>query len=202
MQFNWQLFKNTTNKIAIICNTMEEAIDLSYHLDAQGLRWASGRRYTEYLPKLVNDVDIGFSNTGHYLSSAFYKRNGYQLIQWSDFMRTTFTKADLKNFMLVELRNGQLMTVYADKGLLLANTRYGRLSSYSSDLQYICKPHNAVSPDKELDIVAVYDVPKEYSAFLNNDTLHRDLLWRQHEVTEMTLAEVCEALGKRIKIVE
>ena len=106
-------------------------------------------------------------------------------------MVDNFTKSDLKNGMIVELRNGnRYMVVGTD---LLGLNGYMGLCSYNKDLL----KYDSTSTDPDWDIVKVY-----------KNIYHLDLkkanciVWEREEVKEVTMAEVEEKFGCRVKIVK
>lgn len=100
-----------------------------------------------------------------------------------------FTKADLKNRMVVECRNGGRYMLVDDR--LLSNDGYNFLYSYDEDL--IIRNREV----KEYDIMKVY-------AKINNLDLEsaNDILWERLEVKEITMSEIEEKFGCKIKIVK
>lgn len=112
-----------------------------------------------------------------------------------------FTKSDLKTGMVVEYRNGKRRLVINDwegEGTILyGNTgeRFTHLANFNDDLTH---------PKKDaLDIVAVYlhDLSRCYCDVSVTD----DLIWERSAPApapvEMTVADVCDALGFTVKIV-
>jgi len=114
-------------------------------------------------------------------------------------------KSDLKTGMLIETRDGSL-------GLVMLNTETGDAivsdgsSGYWSPLYCYRKnlTFESSNPYKllhESDIVKVYGFRSNMmGAKISVDG--RNLLWEREEVCEMTHEEICEALGKEIKIIK
>lgn len=103
-----------------------------------------------------------------------------------------FTKADLQNRMVVELGDGEDYLVI--DGLLLSDSGFMRLSRYKNDLTI------SDSNAKKWDIVKVYDktnILPPFGAFVPPQ-----LLWERKEVKEVTMAEVEEKFGCKVKIVK
>ena len=101
-----------------------------------------------------------------------------------------FTKSDLKNRMVVEYRNGDRRMVV--DGILMGISGYGVLSRYNDVL--------INKNNKDNDIVKVYRIVNTMNAmrFVDED----DLIWERSEVKEVTLAEVEEKFGCKVKIVK
>lgn len=100
-----------------------------------------------------------------------------------------FTKSDLKNRMVVECRNGNKYIVI--DGMLLSTNDYSWLLSYNENLTM----KQGLS---EFDIMKVYN--RANSLGFNKYML--TLLWQRSEVKEVTMAEVEEKFGCKVKIVK
>ena len=135
------------------------------------------------------DTCCNFNNCA-YADVEFYTREGYTILEWSNFT-TEFTKADLKDGMVVEFKNGQKRLVLGDK--LIGSNAYTYVSNFKENL---------VSDIYNLTINKVYKPTAQFLRDIFEDN-YLTLIWeRKEEPVEMTLAEVCEALGKEIKIVK
>ena len=104
---------------------------------------------------------------------------------------TEFTKADLKDGMVVEYDDGRRRLVLGDR--FIGNNGNAFMHEFNEDLKF---NHSYIVINK------IY----ESTAWYLNDIFKDDcltLIWeRKPEPVEMTLAEVCKALGKEIKIVK
>ena len=100
-----------------------------------------------------------------------------------------FTKRDLRNRMVVVLRDGTIC-LYVDD-VLLSKKSWTSISEYDNNL---CRFAN-----KEKDIMKVYnDVWALEDIEATND---RITLWERSEVKEVTMKEVCEKFGCEVKII-
>ena len=108
-----------------------------------------------------------------------------------------FTKSDLKNRMVVEYRNGKRRMVVDD--VLVGNTQYGELKEYNDDLSWNGGYNGTFA--SVLDIVKVYS---EINVFEGKDDIVKlgTPIWERHEVKEVTMAEVEEKFGCKVKIVK
>lgn len=136
-------------------------------------------------------------NSDNHASKKFYEEHGYTILEWSDFT-TEFTKADLQNGMIVEYACGWKRMVL--NGNLLSMTS-GRapFTDFLDDLK--CK-WNADS-----NINKVYICNTDHLTGLPDvfDEHNLTLIWERKEKpkpVEMTIEEICKALGKEIKIVK
>lgn len=102
-----------------------------------------------------------------------------------------FTKKDLKNMDFVEYQNGKIRMVVDDT--LVGQESFGLLRDYSDALI------NIYSTSGDLDIMKVYRGVYTFdNAICGTVVFDRD----RDVAEEMTLEEVCKALGKNIKIVK
>ena len=183
------------------CKTQEQAEIFTMYLHKNNRTWWTGRPYTKdtnwesYKYKTCyNFNENGFSQYN------FYKNKGYTILEfkdfdWSDFeMKKEFTKKDLKNGDMVKLRNGTIGIILLGIDCLLTSETGGYCLKYvENDLT-----HDTYS---DRDIIAVYRTnDPEMVSFRTFE--HCELVYERKEVEEMTLAEVCKALGKEIKIVK
>ncbi len=100
-----------------------------------------------------------------------------------------FTKADLRNRMVLERRDGIRYLVIDD--VLMRNRCHSMLSDYDDNLIEI-KTQNP-----RLDIVRVYDEILNYE-YLDYTT---HLLWERDACKEVTMAEIEQKFGCKVKIV-
>ena len=129
-------------------------------------------------------------------------------------------KSDLRSGMVCQHRNGKFSIVvlnsyengeYSDNFVFASNNR-SNLTSFNNNFQWAsCLDYSRKLNSKDpLDIIAIYQprntcegfiiLEKHYSQI---NTSRWQLLWKeQEEATEMTLSEICKALGKSIKIIE
>lgn len=109
-----------------------------------------------------------------------------------------FTKADLKDGMVVEQRNNAMHMVFGDK--LINKDSFNRLETYDEclmDIQY---------HEKEYDIMKVFKVNTE-NVYCLEDILKSDnleLIWERKESKQMTTEEMRQKLeeltGEKIEI--
>lgn len=105
-----------------------------------------------------------------------------------------FTKADLEGGMVVELRNGERLLVTRE--YWVGNYRCFDRIIFSDDLTH--------KNDEKLDVIKVFRVrdPRCLVEVFDDRTL--GLIWERKEepdFTEMTVAEIEEKLGYKIKVV-
>ena len=102
-----------------------------------------------------------------------------------------FTKADLKDGMVVEAKDGRRRLVIGKK--FMGQSTWTEFNNYTDDLK------NRINSD--------FDIEKVYKSSGNKfDTVFKDhfltLIWEREEAyKEMTVAEIEEKLGYKIKVV-
>ena len=101
-----------------------------------------------------------------------------------------FTKSDLANGMVVEQRCGTRKIVIDDR--IVGYDSYGELQRYDDILLH----HINI----ELDIVKIYKPADTIEVALKSNNLK--LLWERSEVKAVTMAEVEEKFGCKVKIVK
>lgn len=196
MKFNIEDYKGN---FVMHCKTEEEAKDFCRYLDSLGRKWSDGTKYTELTFWCVykDNTCYDFNNGKYYLLSS-YESKGYIVLEWSDFMDKKFTKADLKSGDVVLIRNGIIGIVCRETDSLISKYGFNYLSEVNEDLTDNDKF------ERDFDIIAVRR-PKRPSncQFCAFDKGYGKLVYeRKDKPEEMTLKEICEALGKEIKIVK
>ncbi len=194
----------TNGKYAMRCETKEQAEVFNRYI-----RFHAGRDYRVYGSfNFMNNKDhmcFNVNGVTHSEESCFKKDNytilNFEDFDWSDFtMKKEFTKKDLKNGDVIKRRNGSVEIVCVDTGTVITPRLYNAMSDIADDLRHYITDGDGNS---QFDIVAVRR-PQEpcdccFSAF---DRGLGRLVYERKEVEEMTLEEVCKALGKEIKIVK
>ena len=122
-----------------------------------------------------------------------YTKNNFD---WSYYMKKAFTKADLKNGDVIKRRHGAVQIICLETDTCICQTGgFNLLSDIKNDLT-----HKIWS---ESDIMEVRRPNQpHHCSFKAFDDKRGILVYERTEPVEMTLEEVCEALGKDIKIVK
>lgn len=169
-KFNWKRFKKK-NKIAVHCKTEEEANDFCKKMNEHGLKWALGASYLDENHWNTYKEDTCYIN-GMYSDKNFYSRNGYEILEWSDFMfKKSLMKSDLKNDMILEDREGRKYLVI--NSVLSREGACHPLNSFREDLS-----HTYFS---EYDIVAAYRIKNDFFGPLKEIFKDRNLIltWKR-----------------------
>lgn len=143
---------------------------------------------------LINDIGTVFSTlpvTNTEKDGLFFRNSKFEEVK--DFTFADFTLADLKPFMVVELRDGRLaMVVEIEDCLnlnLLSDLNYGItwLASYSADLT---QKEILINGKSGYDIMKVYGFSRYYHDILSIES--RELIWERKEKspTQIKLEEL------------
>jgi hypothetical protein len=194
-KFNWKEFKNKDNKIAVHCKTEEEAKDFCRQMHGQGMKWCSGESYLKETNYEFCEEEICYIK-GEFSPYQYYKSNGYEILEWSDYMNKEFTKADLRDGMVVEQRDGGMYLVLA--GTAVGKGEHNSIVGYTDGLKW--------AGYKGGDVVKVYRITPGSlgcieDVFIKNNL---ELIWERKEPKKMTVEEMREKLeeltGEEIEI--
>ena len=205
-EFDWTKFKDRSNTIVVHCKTIEEANDFCKQMDTHGLKWCNGQSYLDGTEDDWNQYkkETCYHNHGYYANYNYYKKCNYTILEWSDFMKKEFTKADLKYGYLVELRNGNkaiyMPTTKGDYFDYMSSASCLWVNDYNEDLMCTVK----CSKTRDYDVVAVYGYSNTgYKTITKEVDDYRELLWRRKdEVKEMTMEDLEKHFGCKVKIVK
>lgn len=153
--------------------------------------------YADTRPTLtISDYNFKFTNNWH--------RSSFKVLNKKEETMKEFTNKDLKTGMIVETTDGILRLIWSNTAIALSDSGGGvpvSTLSFKKD-----------NEDWSANVVKVYSEPNyEMRADMtwwieDKNCIERtkaELLWEYKEpVLEMTLEEICNALGKNIKIVK
>lgn len=108
----------------------------------------------------------------------------------SELALVDFTKADLKDGMVVEYRNGDRAMVLGDK--LMRNAHYTVLNNFTDTLEHLNVDN--------LTIIRAYQSKADILDDYFNDE-YLTLVWERDSAKEMTVAEIEKELGYKIKVI-
>lgn len=198
--FDWDAFSR--DKIAVWCKTEEEAIDFCNQSHEHGYDWR-GRRKRNELTYWEDYREETCYIKDEFTEREYYEVHEYLILEWSDYMATlkpTFTKSDLKDGDFILRRNKDVEVVILSLGALTGAKGFMVLADTNEDF-------SDKSGDTNWDIIEVrrpkHPYECQFTCFESN--LGEVVYNRERDsvpVVEMTLEEVCNALGKKIKIVE
>lgn len=195
-KFNWDEFKNKDNKIAVHCKTEEEAIDFCKQMHKHRMKWRNGESYLKNTNYYMHNEGMCYYGDGEWSSLDIAENYNYKILEWSDYMQKEFTKADLKDGMVVEQRDGNMYLVLAGKAV--RKGRCNHIDGYTDDLKWEGYTGG--------DIVKVYRITPESlgcieDVFIKNNL---ELIWERTETKKMTIEEMRQKLeeltGEEIEV--
>lgn len=194
-KFNWDEFKNKYNKIAVHCKTEEEAIDFCKQMHKHRMKWCNGESYLKNTNYMRNEGTC-YYGSGEYSTRDFAEKYNYKILEWSDYMDKEFTKADLKDGMVVEQRNGNMYLVLA--GMAVRKSRCNSIANYTDGLKW--------AGYKRGDIVKVYRITPGSLGCIEDVFIkgNLELIWERKEPKKMTMEEMRKKLeeltGEQIEV--
>ena len=111
-----------------------------------------------------------------------------------DKMKKEFTISDLKNQMVVEVRDGSKYIVVDN--YLLSYDGYLDISGYNEDL---CRKRNSCC-SKDFDIMVVFK--PVYNLNFEKINIDTNIIWQRLEPKKMTKTEIEKELGYEIEIIK
>ena len=196
-KFNWDEFKNKDNKIAVNCKTGTEAKDFCKQMHRQGMKWRNGESYLKNTNYDMHNEGTCYYGDGEWSSLDIAKNYNYKILEWSDYMQKKFTKADLKDGMVVEQRNGNRYLVLA--GMAVRECGHNKISGYTNNLEWY-------GTNRDGDIVKVYRIIHESPGTIEKAFCDRnlELIWERKEPKKMTVEEMRQKLeeltGEEIEV--
>lgn len=196
-KFNWDEFKNKDNKIAVNCKTEEEAKDFCRQMHEHGMKWYTGKSYMEKTNHEECKGETCYYGKGEYSSRDFAEKYNYKILEWSDYMQKEFTKADLRDGMVVEYRSKSYGRRLVIGDMLIGAEGSHRLIYYNEDLI-------DTTVDKDFDIMRIYKI--QHVSRFNEILLYSnlELIWERKEPKKMTVEEMREKLeeltGEEIEV--
>lgn len=196
-KFNWDEFKNKDNKIAVHCKTEEEAKDFCRQMHEHGMRWCDDESFLKATEYAIHEEKTCYSGSGTIGSFAYFIGKGYKILEWSDYMQKEFTKADLRDGMVVEYNDNCFGKRIVIGGFLTGEDGYADLGDYNENLKSVVS---------DLEIVRVYKIKcmGEISSIMHDDNL--ELIWERKEPKKMTVEEMRQKLedltGEEIEVME
>ncbi len=194
-KFNWDEFKDEDNKIAVHCKTEEEAKDFCKRMHEHGMKWCSGESYLK--ETYYSECEETCYIRGEFSEYWYYKSNGYEILEWSDYMQKEFTKSDLKDGMVVKYNDNCFGKRLVAGGFLIGEDGYADLGDYNENLK---------SMVSDLEIVRVYKIKRmgKISSIMKNHNL--ELIWERKEPKKMTVEEMRQKLegltGEEVEVMQ
>lgn|SRR5574344_1027623 len=196
MKFNTEDYSG--KKVAIHTKTLQEIISF---LNNRGKLITPMEIFEIYGSDTCFEIDADCFNNKKY-----YCGNGYKILEWEDFMWQSFRKRDIKDGDVIVRRNGDVEIAMIKYNMFIAADGWNDFEHIREDLTY-CNTYGSNGCGK-YDIVQVYRPIKKYGCILkvyDDNNISQVLIYdreKAEEAEEMTVDEICKALGKNIKIVK
>lgn len=193
--FDWESFKE--GKIVVHCKTKKEAEDFCLQMHEHGMTWESGNSYLSYTYYEVHKNKTCYS-IGGYQSCDYFEKYRCNILEWGDYMQKEFTKADLKDGMVVEQRDGDMYLVLA--GTAVRKEGQNNISGFTDDLKWEGYAGG--------DIIKIYRIIPESLGSIEEALIKNnlELIWERKEPKKMTVEEMRQKLeeltGEEIEVME
>lgn len=190
--FSWEEFKN--DKIAVHCKTEEEAKEFCKMMNEQGLKWNGGGSYLSIInwkeKREKTCYSLGFYDEYYTYVEEKYKIYEFEEVKKEEREMKNFTKADLKDGMILEYNSGKRVLNMAGN-FYTAPNYFDKLNrtfcgiKFDTDIE-IYTDNLTHCFDEERTIKRVYTVKKDYRgnpiSLFKNENL--ELLWEYRERRE------------------
>ena len=180
----------------IHCSDITELVVLFNKLDKLGIKWKSGQRlYDNIYWDSLNNLCIENNRL------CYTRRDDCIKFYKVDFggNNMQFTKNNLEVGQFVILRDECRFLVLKTEGgqYYLSNTEsyFVNLDNFNDDLT------NKTCTDSDVMKVCVPSLPDNLCGMLTGFTLGK-IIWEREEVRELTVAQISERLGYKVKVVE
>ena len=191
MEFNWEDFKN--NKITVRCKTEKEAKKFIKQCYKHGLRWACSNENTTHWKD--ESETIYYKCDNKYIYYIYYGNFHWNLneivVEYKE-----DNKMELKEGMIIECRNGDRYLLRTACGELVASSNDKYIS-----LDYDEELNENKYFDKDFDVMKIYKSNARGLGNLFNDN-YLECIWERKEPKKMTLAQISEALGYEVEVID
>lgn len=187
MKFNWEDFKNSNGKIAVHCKTEAEAEEFIKQCYKHGIKW----RYCNENDTNWENVnkEIYYECDGEYIY--YEKLNKIPVVKYKE-----DNKMELEEGMIIECRNKNRYLLRKVNDMLIGSNFDGWIKAmYDENL---CENHYH---DETFDIIKIYK-PKVYTLANLFDDKYLICIWERKEPKKMTLAQISEALGYEVEVID
>ena len=197
MKFDLTKFKN--GKFVVKCETKDDFYDFLNRLIDIGIMKSKEIEFMDWDDYEENTCVLYDGETLYGETSDYYDI----IVNYKDL--SFDIKSDIPELhsgMIVETRKKDLLFVaesYEEEIFLMGNDRFDELCYYDDNL--------INTEDEDLDIVAIYRPLKGFeqrplNGFIDKQKRGLILIWERKEPKKMTLAQISEALGYEVEIID
>ena len=195
MEFNWEDFKN--HKCAVHCKTEEEAKEFIHECYKHGISW---------IHSCENETNWKWYETDTYyncdveLHLSYGNINNGLIVDLPVVKYKEDNKMELKEGMIIECRNGDRYLLRNVRGDLILSANQG-WAECVYDNNFIDIEEDAKAFNGDYDIMKIYE-SKAYVLEDLFDNNYLECIWERKEPKKMTLAQISEALGYEVEIID
>ena len=197
MKFDLTKFKN--GKFVVKCETKDDFYDFLNRLIDIGIMKSKEIEFMDWDDYEENTCVLYDGETLYGETSDYYDI----IVNYKDL--SFDIKSDIPELhsgMIVETRKKDLLFVaesYEEEIFLMGNDRFDELCYYDDNL--------INTEDEDLDIVAIYRPLKgleqrSLNGFIDKQKRGLTLIWERKEPKKMTLAQISEALGYEVEVID
>lgn len=195
MEFNWEDFKN--GKIAVHCETEKEAKKFIKMANKNGMKWELHNKFHTNWEICGKNTYYVYTDGALMYGSILINVCELPIIEFSDVINfKEDNKMELKEGMIIECRNGDRFLLREKSGQLIgSNFDEWIKATYDEEL------NENEYYQKEFDIMKIY----ESKAYVLTDLFDNNRLtciWERKEPKKMTLAQISEALGYEVEVID
>lgn len=193
MKFNWEDFKN--GKIEVHCKTEEEAEEFIKECYKHGISWrrscANETNWKRYKEDTYYCCDSNLCLNYGNMNSDF--KVELPVVEYKE-----DNKMELKEGMIIECRNGNRYLLRNVRGELLLSANKGWMEcTYDNNFIDIGKD----ASNGDYDIMKIYEFKAHTLQYLF-DNQYLTCIWERKEPKKMTLAQISEALGYEVEVID
>ena len=96
MEFNLEEFISN-DKIAVHCETEEQAKDFCRQMHEHGLEWNFGQSYLQKTYWNIDEGNTCYTGHGTYCCMEYYDNNNYTILEWSNYEKENSMNLELTN---------------------------------------------------------------------------------------------------------
>lgn len=191
MEFNWEDFKN--GKIAVHCKTEEKAKEFIKQCYKHGIKWRYNNENNTHWEDMNEKIYYGCDGEYVYYGNLDWKTNNATVVEYKE-----EDKMELKEGMIVECRNGYryLLRKNLNELTLICSNFGGWFQAIYDEELNENKYHQ-----KDFDIMKIFESKAYALENLFKDN-YLECIWERKEPKKMTLAQISEALGYEVEVID